>query len=194
MWIPLDKTPLITICTPLHPSSLLQVNYCPYAITDVCICTCVHCYFYPLCLFYGSLSVQKKSLLKEPYWNKNVFTSHKVRSFLDSQFTTSPYYIFAKHHFKTADFPFYTHSSVLLCFLTLRITLALFREAKPAVWIPLLKSDLWRSWYYNSSAFSSFSQNSCFCWWSPCIYTLGSSGSCSVHFLVDGSQFLELAS
>lgn len=85
-----------------------------------------------------SLSTEKKSLLKEPYWNKNVFTSHKVRSFLDSQFTTSPYFIFAKHHFKTADFPFYAHSSVLLCSLTLRITLALFREAKPAVRDPLL--------------------------------------------------------
>lgn len=54
-----------------------------------------------------SLSTEKKkSLLKEPYRNKNVFTSHNVRSFLDSQFTTSPYFIFAEHHFKTADFPF----------------------------------------------------------------------------------------
>lgn len=180
----------------IHPSSfLLQVKYYPYTLTNAFICTWVHCYFYPLlknsmvlCHF------RKKMPSNRALWNKTVFTSHKVRSLLGSQFTTSPYFTFARNYFKTADFPFYAHSSVFLCSLTLRITLALFTEEKQAVLFPLLKSDLWRSWHYNSSAFSSFSPNSCFHCWPPCAYTPDSSGSCSVHFLVDGSQFLELVS
>lgn len=72
-----------------------------------------------------SVIPEKKMPSKRALWNKNVFISHKVRSLLDSQFTTSPYFIFARKYFKTGDFPFYAHSSVLLCSLTLRITLDL---------------------------------------------------------------------
>lgn len=155
MWTPLHEIPLITICTSFTP--LLLCLRLSTTLIQLLMSVYIHGYTVAFTHFFlnSMLLCQSRKIcfLKEPYWNKNVFTSHKVRSLLDYQFTSSPYFTFARNYFKTADFPFYAHSSVLLCYLTIRITSALFTEEKQAVLFPLLKSDLWHSWYYNSSAF-----------------------------------------
>lgn len=109
MWTPLHEIPLITICTSFTPLllcfrlstthiHLLMLAYVPgYTV----------CYFYPL--FKNSMLLchfRKKKPFKRALWNKNVLTSHKIRSLLDSQFTTSPYFIFLKTISKLLTFSF----------------------------------------------------------------------------------------
>ena len=111
-------------------------------------------------LCYSVIS-EKKKPFKRALWNKNVLTSHKIRSLLDSQFTTSPYFIFLKTISKLLSFsfmptPVYFFAPYLLeslwpcslrknklsCFLFWNLTFGAPDTTIPAPFLPSLETPV----------------------------------------------------